>query len=178
MSDIDIFNLNQAGVQKASPKGVWASTQIATAANSTIGLPDPRSNACVWAVGAPDNTTYQIFMFGGARLEGEYGVYRDLWVLSIPSFQWILIDDGKVGPRMPDTTHPLEREGHTCNLIGNSMTIMFGGRVLPNFGRTCETTGIYAYDLNKLSWVETFDPDVAAQQYNVSQAVYSVIGGK
>jgi hypothetical protein len=117
-------------------------------------------------------------MYGGSQLGGDYKVYRDLWVLSIPSFEWIQLDDGTVAPREPDPTHPLAREGHTCNLIGNSTMMMFGGRELPNFSRPCETTGIYVYDMNKLSWVETFDPDVAAQPYNVSEAVYSVIGGK
>lgn len=176
-SNIDIFNLNEAGTQN-SPEGVWASTQTATAANATIGLPVPRTGACNWVVAAPDNSTFQIFMYSGARIDGSYKILRDLWVLSIPSFQWIQIDDGTVGPREPDTTHPLGREGHTCNLIENSMMIMFGGRELPNFSRPCETTAIYAYDLNKLSWVETFDPEVAAQPYNVSKAVYSVIGGE
>jgi hypothetical protein len=118
-------------------------------------------------------------MYGGASLVG-YEVYRDLWALSIPSFEWFLISNGSDGLAEPlaDQTHPGQREGHTCNLVGANLMMMFGGRVLPNFARPCETTAIYAFNMSSLEWITEYDPVEAAREYKVPETIYSVIGGR
>lgn len=180
LSVIDIFNLNAE--DSTSPEGSW-STQKATAANPLAGVPIARLNICAWAVMAPDNSNAQVYMYGGTELDGkndDHEHYRDLWVLSIPSFQWILLDDGSSGPPNPraSQTNPGQREGHTCHLVRKSTMVMFGGRAPPPFSRACETTGLYAYDLNAGKWVEQYDPEKAAEQYRVPEAVFKVIGGE
>ncbi|KAA8896002.1 hypothetical protein FN846DRAFT_784229, partial [Sphaerosporella brunnea] len=174
---IDIYNLNKPA--SAGAEGTWSRTQSTSAANPADGIPKARGNTCAVVVAAPDNSSFQVYMYGGAALAGRYTVYKDMWVLSIPSFQWSLISNGSDGLTDPlaSQQHPGQREGHTCNLVGKNIMMMFAGRVLPNFARPCETTGLYAFNMTSLEWIDEYDPDAANVTYKVPKQIYSVIGG-
>lgn len=176
MERIDMFNLNEAD---GTLEGRWATPQMSTSTAPGGQFPTARRLFCAWAVAAPDLSSFQIYMYGGLSDSFSQDTFRDLWVLTLPSFEWILLDDGSSGPPNPDysQTHPGQREGHTCHVVRNSVAVMFGGRVTPDFSRACETTALYAFDMNQQKWVERYDAEKAKERYKVPEKVRKVIGG-
>ncbi|KAJ4361584.1 hypothetical protein N0V95_001745 [Ascochyta clinopodiicola] len=61
---------------------------------ATGDVPSPRRGFCADVVWAKDKSSYNIYLYGGIGNNGDG--FDDLYVLSIPSFQWILIV-GRVG---------------------------------------------------------------------------------
>ncbi|GIZ48601.1 hypothetical protein CKM354_001165400 [Cercospora kikuchii] len=117
---------------------------------STSGpTPEIRVNPCAVIAAAPDGTSYNIYMFGGQNLIpfGNQTQFNDMWILTLPSFTWIKVDTD-------DQSVPPGRSGHTCN-IWDAQMVMVGGytgdRTL-----TCETPGIYVFDMSALQWVNQF----------------------
>jgi hypothetical protein len=118
--------------------------------NQATSGPTPkiRVNPCAVVVAAPDGSSYNIYMFGGQNLipYGEQTQYNDMWILSVPSFSWIEVNqDGQ--------SVPYPRAGHTCNIWDGQM-IVVGGYI----GRdiSCESPGIYIFNLTSLQWVNQF----------------------
>lgn len=88
---------------------------IATSAwyrQSTSGsTPEIRVNPCAVVGAAPDGSSYNIYMFGGQNLTpyGNQSQFDDLWILTVPAFTWIRVDQS--GQSVPPG-----RSGHTCNV--------------------------------------------------------------
>ena len=61
-------------------------------------LPEDRVLGCSVVMTAPDNSSYNIYMLGGQTQSISLPGYRlnDMWVLSIPSFNWIKVWYGKL----------------------------------------------------------------------------------
>jgi hypothetical protein len=83
MSDIEIYDLNT---------GKWY-TQKAT---GNADLPANRTLGCSVVIAAPDNSSYNIYMMGGTTWfssPASVGGHEldDMWILSIPSFNWIKV---------------------------------------------------------------------------------------
>lgn len=87
-------------------------------------------------------------MFGGQNLTpaGEQTQYDDMWILSVPSFTWIEVDAS-------GQSVPYGRSGHTCD-IWNGQMVMVGGYVGDQL--SCESPGIYVFDLSELEWVQQY----------------------
>ncbi|KAI5364106.1 putative galactose oxidase/kelch, beta-propeller, kelch-type beta propeller [Septoria linicola] len=117
---------------------------------STSGTsPTIRVNPCAVIAAAPDGTSYNIYMYGGQNLipAGNQTQFDDMWILTLPSFTWIKVDtDGQ--------SVPPGRSGHTCN-VWDSQMVMVGGYTGEGT-LTCETPGIYVFDLSALEWVNQF----------------------
>lgn len=143
-------------------------------------------------------------MFGGQNLVPfkEQEQYDDMWILSVPSFKWIEVDQS--GQSVPPA-----RAGHSCN-VWDSQMIVVGGYVGQDL--SCDSPGIYVFNMSSLQWgdqftaltgkraLQAFDGkqdsgNPLAQQanqrgfdskaglegsygYNVPDKVQSVIGGK
>ncbi len=103
-----------------------------------------------------------------------------MYILSIPSFTWIEVEQG-------GENKPSPRAGHTCNLRDGQMVVVGGyvGNETP-----CDSPGIYVFNASTLAWASRFtaldhkpdlDPDnsVLANSfgYQVPAPVVSVIGG-
>ncbi|KAI5837248.1 hypothetical protein DFP73DRAFT_601221 [Morchella snyderi] len=65
--------------------------QTANAASGTDGMPPERVQACAVVIPAADNSSYNIYMFGGSTNNLKAGSFNDMWVLSLPSFKLIKI---------------------------------------------------------------------------------------
>lgn len=116
---------------------------------STAGTtPKIRVNPCAVAVSAPDGSSTNIHMFGGQALEpyGDQAQYDEMWILTLPSFTWIQVDQSSQAV-------PYARSGHTCN-VWNGQMIVVGGYVGNQL--SCESPGIYVFDLSNLQWVQQF----------------------
>ena len=150
--------------------------------------PSIRVDPCAVAASAADGSSINVYLFGGQNLlpANDQEQYNDMWILTIPSFTWIKVD--QTGQSVPPP-----RAGHTCN-IWDSQIIVVGGYV---GNISCDDPGIYVFDASKLKWQNSFTPlsggDALNQQsaqsqnssglsgsygYQVPAAVQSVIGGQ
>lgn len=155
---------------------------------STQGGPPPiRVNPCAIAVAAADGSSTNVYMYGGQNLQPykQQTQYGDMWILSVPSFAWIQVNDSDGAPP--------SRAGHACE-IWDAQMIVYGGYVGTQI--TCDDPGIYVFDASKLTWETSFNAlsggDDQSQQasqskndlglpgsygYQVPALVQSVIGG-
>ncbi|KAL1310910.1 hypothetical protein AAFC00_001137 [Neodothiora populina] len=110
-------------------------------------MPPARVNPCAVVAAAPDGSSYNVYMFGGQDLKNDQTQLNDMWILTTPSFTWIKVDQPS------DQSVPYARAGHTC-AIWDAQMIVVGGYVGTSI--SCDSPGIYVYDLSSLSWVEQF----------------------
>ncbi|KAK5137155.1 hypothetical protein LTR08_000660 [Meristemomyces frigidus] len=114
---------------------------------STSGEPPKiRVNPCAVIAAAPDGSSSNIYMFGGQSLLPPQEEYQDMWILTLPSFTWIQVDPGT-------QSVPYGRSGHTCNVWDGQMVVV-GGYVGDQL--TCDSPGIYVFDISNLQWVQQF----------------------
>lgn len=85
---------------------------------------------------------------GGQNLipAGDQTQFDDMWILSVPSFNWIKVDQS-------GQSVPYGRSGHTCN-IWNGQLVSVGGYVGDQL--SCESPAIYVFDLSTLEWKQEF----------------------
>ena len=152
----------------------WLRPQPATAADEPKGIPEPRVKPCSVIARAKDGSSYNIYMFGGwtPKVDGnDTRGYNDIWVLSIPSFKWFLVNTGS-----PASFVPPKYEGMTCYIVGGgSKMLVYGGRTRPNFEGACDKIAIHVFDMTTLMWEEAYDP--IGGEYQVPKQIYDVIGG-
>ena len=152
--------------------------------------PEKRVNPCSVAASAPDGSSTNVYMFGGQNLvpndPTNQTQYNDMWILSIPSFNWIQVDQS-------GQSVPAGRSGHTCEIWDGQM-IVVGGYLGKDI--SCESPGTFVFDLTQLKWQNQFtalsggdpenqqssqsdDPDALSGSYGyqVPAPVQSVIGG-
>lgn len=102
-------------------------------------------------------------MFGGQNLTpaGNQTQYDDMWILSIPSFTWIPVDKKDSGQV------PYGRAGHTCNVWDGQMVVV-GGYVGNQL--SCESPGVYVFNLSTLKWTNQFTSLTGASQKSTSSS--------
>ncbi|KAH0538838.1 hypothetical protein FGG08_004614 [Glutinoglossum americanum] len=126
-------------------------------------IPEPRIDACVALASAPDGSSHNIYLYGGRNATG---IFDQIFVLSLPSFTWTKIFEGK-SPRY----------GMTCHLVGKRQLLTVGGYSSLNLTSGCdwEDKGVGIYDLSTLIWGSRYFAD--AKEYTVPTPVVSMIGG-
>ncbi|KAF7166483.1 hypothetical protein CNMCM6106_002294 [Aspergillus hiratsukae] len=152
--EIDIFDISS--VFEGDDNGIWYSQK------ASGDIPDGRTDFCLVAVSAKDNSSHNIYMYGG---KGANELYDEVYVLSIPSFTWTKIFEGK-SPRY----------GHTCHLVANRQMLTVGGALSDDL-TACdwEYKGVGIYDMSMLTWGSVYD--AFAADYAVPAKLYQVIGG-
>jgi len=150
----------------------WRNSQLATAADERNAVPEPRVKPCSVIARAKDGSSYNIYMFGGWSPDGSVG-YGDMWVLSIPSFKWFLVNTGL----STTTGTPANYEAMTCYIVGEgSKMLVYGGRTrTTDYQAECDRTSIHVFDMTRLVWEEVYDP--RGGEYEVPKEIYDVIGG-
>lgn len=152
---------------------------------STMGTPPPiRVNPCAVVAAASDGTSFNIYLYGGQNLipAGQQIQYDDMYILTVPSFTWIKVDQ-------EGQSKPPARAGHTCTLWDSQMVVV-GGYVGTDI--SCDSPGIYVFNTSSLQWTNSFTSLSAGSTsngdskssilrgslgYQVPPAVQSVIGG-
>ncbi|KAF2137356.1 uncharacterized protein K452DRAFT_235964 [Aplosporella prunicola CBS 121167] len=142
---------------------------------ATGDIPPKRSEFCAVVSSAPDDSSFQITIYGGWDL-AEDQAYDDIYVLSIPSFRWIRVNgsDPKTSPG---------RHRHKCDMWNDAQMIVSGGRV--NLGVGNETTVLNdkcnstyppfkVLDTSTYTWRTQFEPKI---EYSVPDVVATIIGG-
>ena len=172
LNEIDVYDIASS---------VW----YKQATNGTA--PSIRVDPCAVAASASDGSSINVYLYGGQNLlpAGQQVQYDDMWILTIPSFTWIKVDQS-------GQSTPPPRAGHTCN-IWDSQMIVVGGYV----GNISCDVGVYVFDASELKWQNSFTPlngsNALNQQssqsqnssglsgsfgYQVPAAVQSIIGGQ
>ena len=110
MNNIDVYDIATSKWYKQATSGP---------------MPNIRVNPCAVTAAAPDGSSTQIYMFGGQNLipAGNQTQYDDMWILSIPSFNWIKVDQDE-----SKSSKPPARAGHSCH-IWDAQMIVVGGYV-------------------------------------------------
>lgn len=144
---------------------------------STTGdIPPWRYMGCSVTVSAPDQSSHSIYVFGGwgNSFGGSDG---NVYVLSIPSFRWIRVNE--------DSNR---RSRHSCNLMGNHTMLVVGGvqpngqQVMPPDASGCDMSPMFAqglgiFSLNNHTWATNYDPSEGAAPYEIHPSISNVIGG-
>ncbi|KAL7273705.1 hypothetical protein RUND412_003425 [Rhizina undulata] len=143
-------------------------TQRSTALNGIF--PKARVDFCMVGISAPDNSSHQLYVFGGApEVRGsDSASLDDVWNLTMPSFQWVRAS----GPPPRGGLESL-----VCQPVAKRYMVSYQGR--PGYyGQIChETTGINLFDMTTLSWTTNFVAETPNSTYRTPQAIYSLIGG-
>ncbi|KAK5082654.1 hypothetical protein LTR05_006534 [Lithohypha guttulata] len=114
--------------------------------------PAQLASFCTAVVPTQDRRSHEIFVYGG--YDGTYtsanpNVRDDVWVLSIPAFQWT-----KVKSAVNGNTHG--RQGSVCFAPNPSTLITIGGTG-ESGGKLASDTIIDVLDLSMLEWTGKFD---------------------
>jgi Kelch motif len=146
MDTLDVFDLST---------GTWSKQTTSGAA------PEQRVNLC--AVLGSNQSSQNIYIYGGQDVydAAPRPQYNDVWILALPSFTWIEVGEMN--------GNPAGRSGHTCHAIGGQMVVI-GGYLGAN--TTCDTPGIYVFDMSNLDWTSSFN---IGNSYSVPQIVESAV---
>ena len=143
---------------------------------ATGDVPPWRYNGCSVVASAPDQSSHSIYVFGGWG-NSYGGSDGDVYVLSIPSFRWIRVNQ--------DSNR---RVRNHCGLIGNHTMLVVGG-IQPNGedpqptdATGCDTSvmftqGLGMFSLNNHTWYTSYDPSAGSAVYVVHASITNVIGG-
>lgn len=156
---VDIFDI-ESYRSKPSSNGTWYQQK-------TFGdIPPPRIDSCTVVGSAPDNSSHNIYMFGGWDPTRPNTWYDEVYVLSLPSFTWV---------KMYYAESP--RYGHTCHAVGRQMITTGGHNIRRNVTDYCdwELHGIAVLDMPTMTWGSIFNATLG--QYEVSKDVVDKIGG-
>lgn len=160
MGQIYIYDIAQA---------TWH-MQTASGGLDGDGIPTARGYTCNAMVPAKDNSSYNIYVYGGGGRGGGDGL-DDMWVLSLPSFVWIKFWE-KAGFRT---------NGMSCNLFNDNQILLVGPRVKrigddPDADQEQCRPLWSVYDITQSKWVTEFNP-LDTGLAPVHRTISRVIGG-
>ena len=149
--------------------------------DSVGNYPPDRANFCSVVASAEDNSSHNIYIYGG-RDWGSF-ILTDVYILTLPAFHWI-----PVSP--PNTTgYGRARVGHRCQIVYEKHMVAFRGSgevpgVLStsqfedfcDYNNTEIFQGMAIYDMSSLEW--TTKVELENQKYFVPRKLYEIIGGK
>lgn len=152
---------------------VLSSKWYTQAATGTI--PGMRRRFCAGATWAPDQSSYNIYLYGGASMPPNTSGFDDVYILTIPTFTWIKLypTDGNITGQYPH--HSL-----TCNVISGAQMLIIGG-TFP-LSDDCDVPaqwGTHNLDMgqqnaDKATW-QLFVPNL--NSYAVPDPIINVVGG-
>ncbi|KAF2687734.1 hypothetical protein K458DRAFT_294300 [Lentithecium fluviatile CBS 122367] len=149
MNTIDVYDIAKSKWYKQSTSGT---------------MPKYRVNPCAVVASAADGSSHNVYMFGGQNLQPakDQTQYDDMWILSVPSFTWIEVDQSQ-------QSIPYARAGHSCHVYDSQM-IVLGGYVGKEL--SCDSPGIYVFNMSSLQWSDQFTAltgDKALQPWDGSE---------
>lgn len=160
MDEISIFDVGTTDLSdsSSSDKNVWYQQR------ATGDIPSARTDFCLVAAAAQDNSSTTIYLYGG-RSNGS--IFDDVYVLSVPSFTWVKVFTGKDA-----------RWSVTCHFMPpRQMVTVGGGGKSNNISSDCdwEQKSLAVLDLSTMGWGSVFD--ASAPLYEVPDSVVAAIGG-
>ncbi len=145
---------------------------------ATGDIPTPRDQFCTTVSYAPDGSSVNIMMYGGWTLF-QARTWQDLYILSLPSFQWILVNSTG---HSDDSLHAVGHAGMTCHLYEGRQMVTLGGtwnlerNPLNNVSCNSDYPSIRVLDTTDITWADRWSN--TSKPYQVPQIVYQKIGGR
>ena len=136
----------------------------------TVDGPGTRTRGCAVVAVASDGSSFNIYYYGGYDgLTPQGPFHDDVWVLSVPSFQWIQINQG-------NEIHA--RAGHQCfKTYPDQMMVLGGTPAQPGSPPACLESGpVLNFNLSSGEWLQSYDPS-HHDDYAVPDKVQAMIGG-
>ncbi|PUU77935.1 hypothetical protein B9Z19DRAFT_1065452 [Tuber borchii] len=133
-------------------------------------LPRGRYHFCAVAMSAQDHSSHQIYFYGGLYQGGGTGVrftLDDVWVLTLPSFQFIRAGSGVEASRFSGT----------CAVISPQYLLAYRGSSWESNWLATRNALLALLDLTDLEWKTEYTPADTSSVYRVPQKVIEVIGG-
>ncbi|ROT40770.1 hypothetical protein SODALDRAFT_104787 [Sodiomyces alkalinus F11] len=137
----------------------------------TVEGPTARTRGCAVVAPAQDSSSFNIYYYGGyPGVDPRADFYDDVWVLSIPSFTWTRVSEGR-------PNHG--RAGHKCFMpYPDQMMVIGGDTPRPGSNLACLDGGIIQiFNLTSAEWMDEYHPE-RYFDYGVPSAVRAVIGGQ
>lgn len=137
---------------------------------TTVNGPSARARGCAVVAPASDGSSFNIYYYGGYDgIHPEQPFHDDVWVLSLPSFTWTLVNNG---------TDAHARAGHKCFAPYPDQLMIIGGYTsLGGSSLTCLQDGpIVMFNMTSGEWMDSYDPSKFGN-YGVPDKVQAVIGG-
>ncbi|KAF3936105.1 hypothetical protein ABW20_dc0109653 [Dactylellina cionopaga] len=155
-------------------------TVTATGGRSSSDIPDGRLNFCAGVSAAPDDSSFQITIYGGYKLS-NVAATNNVHVLIIPTFQWLDVtpDDQSLGDG-----RSWGRQTPKCLMWNDAQMIVLGGTIQGNLASanevvntgSCNVTHppLLVLDTTTFEWKDEFNPN---RSYSQPQVVYELING-
>ncbi|PGG98138.1 hypothetical protein AJ79_08961 [Helicocarpus griseus UAMH5409] len=143
---------------------------------ATGEIPEARSAFCTAVSAAPDDSSFQVHMYGGrSRFRENATSYDDLYILTVPSFRWIRAPTTGL---IPWTEDGVGRDSHKCVSWKDGEMVVFGGtpRKDDKVQKGCSRNypPIRVLDTSKLQWQKQFE---RTTKYTVPRIVSDIVGG-
>ncbi|KAK3313668.1 hypothetical protein B0H66DRAFT_357773 [Apodospora peruviana] len=145
---------------------------------TTGRTPEDRRLFCGGATWAQDQSSYNIYIYGGAGFPPDKVGYDDIYILSIPSFQWIR------GPYPPgsNVTGAYPKRGMSCNVVNNAQMVVIGGTYSNDTTYSCDADSVWGqHNMNlgeqnddKAIWA-LYQPSLTS--YVVPTDILTAVGG-
>lgn len=142
------------------------------ATSASGGWPSERALHC--ATGVAGNGTYEIFIYGG-EIRNSGRSYSDMYVLSLPGFEWT---------RLAPQRSPPARRDHMCLTVGKRQMLSWGGLNTadgPGGSMWLDPDdfpqGLGIFDMATLQWTDGYDAGAAAYETHESIRKFYDDGG-
>lgn len=132
--------------------------------------PSTRARGCAVVATASDSSSFNIYYYGGFDgIHPTEPFYDNVWVLSLPSFTWTELNEGKA-------LHA--RAGHKCFSPYPDQMLVFGGYTSqPGEVQSCLLDGpLLNFNTTSGEWMDSYDPQEHGE-YGVPDKVQAAIGG-
>ncbi|KAL6707982.1 hypothetical protein ACN47E_003656 [Coniothyrium glycines] len=145
---------------------------------ATGDVPAQRRQFCAGAVWADDKSSFNIYLYGGYGFSDPLA-FNDVYILSLPSFQWIHAYNLDPAAPSPD---PTGHGGCSANVVNGDQMIIIGGWFPQQGAPDCDspdTQGLHNLVMGnntaKGALWDQFDPQL--NKYAVPAVVIAAIGG-
>ncbi|KAK3986988.1 hypothetical protein QBC44DRAFT_296029 [Cladorrhinum sp. PSN332] len=146
---------------------------------TTGRTPEVRRRFCGGATWAQDQSSYNIYIYGGYAFPPETTGYDDIYVLTIPSFQWIR------GPYPvgSNVSGPYPKNMASCNVVNNAQMVIVGGTYSNDTTFMCDVEAVGGqHNMNfgeenpaNAIWAE-YQPTLTT--YAVPTFILTAVGGR
>ncbi|KAF3924017.1 hypothetical protein ABW21_db0205111 [Orbilia brochopaga] len=170
MTDIFVYDIDSSK---------WYTVK-ATGGHSGDDIPDGRLNFCAGVSAAPDDTSFQITIYGGYKLSNSAPTNK-VHVLVLPTFQWL--DVTPADQSLGDGAGYGRQTPH-CHMWYDAQMIVLGGTIQGNNAKnntvvnvaSCNATHppLLVLDTTTFEWKDQFNPN---RSYSQPVAVYNLIDG-
>ena len=144
---------------------------------ATGDIPPSRSRFCSALSAAPDDSSFQMIIYGGWD---QQTVLEDMYMLIMPAFHWIKLNTtaNLKSSAVAGKNESLGRMDHFCSTYKDRQMLVLGGKNALFYNRTtCDTSypTLRMLDMTNFQWQTQFP--LQETTYQVPQAVIDVVGG-